>query len=43
MGFAGALREIGLPQDAVYTVTDLITGQTFDWGSDNYVRLDAFG
>jgi starch synthase (maltosyl-transferring) len=25
-----------------FTVTDLITGSTFVWGGDNYVRLDAF-
>jgi starch synthase (maltosyl-transferring) len=25
-----------------FTVTDLITGESFDWGTDNYVRLDAF-
>jgi starch synthase (maltosyl-transferring) len=23
-------------------VTDLITGADFEWGRDNYVRLDAF-
>lgn len=37
------LSRIGLALDARYTVTDLITGQTFEWGADNYVRLDAFG
>jgi starch synthase (maltosyl-transferring) len=37
------LSRIGLAPDARYTVTDLITGQTFEWGADNYVRLDAFG
>ena len=25
-----------------FTVTDLITGAVFEWGTDNYVRLDAF-
>ena len=25
-----------------FTVTDLITGASFVWGTDNYVRLDAF-
>jgi starch synthase (maltosyl-transferring) len=25
-----------------FTVTDLLNGETFTWGADNYVRLDAF-
>jgi starch synthase (maltosyl-transferring) len=25
-----------------FTVTDLVTDATFQWGPDNYVRLDAF-
>jgi starch synthase (maltosyl-transferring) len=32
----------GLDEDARFTVTDLLTGQRFDWGRDNFVRLDAF-
>ena len=28
--------------DARFGVTDLITKERFDWGRDNYVRLDAF-
>jgi starch synthase (maltosyl-transferring) len=36
------LSKIGLALDAKYQVTDLITGATFEWGMDNYVRLDAF-
>ena len=36
------LTRIGLDPDATFTVTDLITGAEFEWGRDNYVRLDAF-
>ena len=36
------LTRLDLPADATYTVTDLITGAEFEWGRDNYVRLDAF-
>jgi starch synthase (maltosyl-transferring) len=25
-----------------FTVTDLISGQRWEWGEHNYVRLDAF-
>lgn len=32
----------GLEEDARFTVTDLLTEQRFEWGRDNYVRLDAF-
>jgi starch synthase (maltosyl-transferring) len=37
------LTRIGLEPDATFTVTDLVTGASFEWGRDNYVRLDAFG
>ena len=37
------LTRIGLEPDATFTVRDLITGGEFEWGRDNYVRLDAFG
>lgn len=37
------LSRIGLDVDATFTVTDLVTGASFEWGRDNYVRLDAFG
>jgi starch synthase (maltosyl-transferring) len=37
------LTRIGMQPTDRFTVTDLITGSTFTWGSDNYVRLDAFG
>lgn len=36
------LTKVGLAPDARFAVTDLISGQKFDWGRDNYVRLDAF-
>jgi starch synthase (maltosyl-transferring) len=32
----------GIPTGTDFTVTDLITQSTFTWGTDNYVRLDAF-
>jgi starch synthase (maltosyl-transferring) len=32
----------GVTPGDTFTVTDLITGATFQWGTDNYVRLDAF-
>jgi starch synthase (maltosyl-transferring) len=39
------LERLGLDAadpDARFEATDLITKQRFDWGRDNYVRLDAF-
>ena len=32
----------GIAADTPFTVTELISGQKWQWGSDNYVRLDAF-
>jgi starch synthase (maltosyl-transferring) len=32
----------GLDADDRFTVVDLITGSRFEWGRDNYVRLDSF-
>lgn len=32
----------GLSEDLRFAVTDHLTGQQFQWGRDNYVRLDAF-
>ena len=32
----------GVTPGSTYTVTDLITGDSFQWGTDNYVRLNAF-
>ena len=37
-----SLEALGLEPGSVFAVTDLITGQQFTWGTDNYVRLDAF-
>jgi starch synthase (maltosyl-transferring) len=35
------LDELGITGDAVYPVTDLLTGAQFRWrGARNYVRLD---
>ena len=36
------LAALGLEPGATFSVKDLITGDTFSWGADNYVRLDAF-
>lgn len=36
------LSALGLPSGARFTVTDLITDTTFEWSSDNFVRLDSF-
>ena len=36
------LTRLGLPADARMSVTDAITGATFEWGRDNFVRLDPF-
>ena len=34
------LWKLGLPDNSVFDVTDLITGETWNWGTRNYVRLD---
>ena len=36
------IRRFGIAAGQLYEVTDLITGQVFTWGLDNFVRLDAF-
>jgi starch synthase (maltosyl-transferring) len=36
------LEKLGLPQGANFEVTDLLTGDKYEWTSDNYVRLDSF-
>jgi starch synthase (maltosyl-transferring) len=36
------LAKLGLPDGATFEVHDLITGETYKWSTDNYVRLDAF-
>jgi starch synthase (maltosyl-transferring) len=33
---------LGLDWDSRFTVTDQVTGQTFEWGAHDYVRLDPF-
>ena len=34
------LWKLGLADNSVFDVTDLITGDTWNWGTRNYVRLD---
>ncbi|MGV8969685.1 MAG: alpha-1,4-glucan--maltose-1-phosphate maltosyltransferase [Microbacteriaceae bacterium] len=34
--------KFGIAADTPYTVTELISGEKWEWGSDNYVRLDSF-
>ncbi|MCX8530645.1 MAG: DUF3416 domain-containing protein [Rhodoluna sp.] len=34
------LWKLGIPDNEVFDVTDLITGETWNWGTRNYVRLD---
>ena len=34
--------KFGIEPGETFEVTDLITKQKFSWGTDNYVRLDAF-
>jgi starch synthase (maltosyl-transferring) len=36
------LAKIDLVPGSTFTVTDLITNTTYEWGTDNYVRLDSF-
>jgi len=36
------VTKFGLAPGGTYTVRDLVTGQSWTWGDDNYVRLDAF-
>ena len=36
------LEKLGLPHGAKFEVKDLLTGETYEWSSDNYVRLDSF-
>ncbi|MCU1478139.1 MAG: alpha,4-glucan--maltose-phosphate maltosyltransferase, partial [Subtercola sp.] len=37
------VTKFGIEPGAQFRVTDLITGATWQWGADNYVRLNAFG
>ena len=34
------LWKLGLADNSVFDVTDLVTGETWNWGTRNYVRLD---
>jgi starch synthase (maltosyl-transferring) len=36
------LKKLGLPEGAKFEVKDLLTGEKYEWSSDNYVRLDSF-
>ncbi|MDQ3465671.1 MAG: DUF3416 domain-containing protein [Actinomycetota bacterium] len=36
------LPALGFDTDSRVTVTDAVTGHTYDWGAHNYVRLDPF-
>jgi len=36
------LGKLGLPYGSRFTVTDQITGNSWQWGEHNYVKLDAF-
>jgi starch synthase (maltosyl-transferring) len=36
------LEKMGLPANSRFEVQDLITGEKYEWSSDNYVRLDSF-
>jgi starch synthase (maltosyl-transferring) len=36
------LAKIDLEPGSTFAVTDLITNTTYEWGTDNYVRLDSF-
>ncbi|MCI2958159.1 alpha-1,4-glucan--maltose-1-phosphate maltosyltransferase [Agromyces atrinae] len=36
------LDELGIEPGARFTVHDLVTGHSWEWGASNYVRLDAF-
>jgi starch synthase (maltosyl-transferring) len=36
------VTRFGLPLNSTFVVKDLITGATFTWGADNFVRLDSF-
>lgn len=37
------LDQLGMPWGSRYRVRDLLTGEIFDWGEHNYVRLDPNG
>ena len=36
------LEKLGLPAGSRFEVKDLLSGEKYEWSSDNYVRLDSF-
>ena len=36
------LEALGLPPGSTFEVKDLLSGERYTWGTENYVRLDAF-
>ncbi|WP_407929754.1 alpha-1,4-glucan--maltose-1-phosphate maltosyltransferase [Leifsonia xyli] len=36
------VEALGFPAGSSFEVKDIVTGQRWTWGADNYVRLDAF-
>ena len=36
------LEKLGLPTGSKFEVKDLLSGDKYEWSSDNYVRLDSF-
>jgi starch synthase (maltosyl-transferring) len=36
------LEKLGLPLGSHFEVKDLLSGEKYEWSSDNYVRLDSF-
>jgi len=36
------LEKLGLPAGSKFEVKDLLSGDKYEWSSDNYVRLDSF-
>jgi starch synthase (maltosyl-transferring) len=36
------LPALGMTWDERFTVTDAVTGQSYEWGAHDYVRLDPF-
>jgi starch synthase (maltosyl-transferring) len=36
------LEKLGLPFGSKFEVKDLLSGEVYEWSSDNYVRLDSF-
>jgi starch synthase (maltosyl-transferring) len=36
------MTALGMTWDERFTVTDAVTGQSWEWGAHDYVRLDPF-